>query len=69
MLAIEAKMEDSIDDGEKDIKRLADFVLPEPSDNHKGAIHSTLVGLFLRFGKKCYAARITLVDINVGIED
>ena len=69
LLAIEAKMEDSIDDGEKDIKRLADFVLPEPSDNHKGAIHSTLVGLFLRFGKKCYAARITPVDINVGIED
>jgi len=69
LLAIESKMEDSIDDGEKDIKRLADFVLPEPSDNHKGAIHSTLVGLFLRFGKKCYAARITPVDINVGIED
>ena len=26
LLAIEAKMEDSTDDGEKDIKRLADFV-------------------------------------------
>lgn len=64
LLAIEAKMEDSTDDGEKDIKRLADFVLPETTDTPKGAIHSTLVGLFLRFGKKCYAARISPVDIE-----
>lgn len=69
LLAIEAKMEDSTDDGEKDIKRLADFVLPETTDTPKGAIHSTLVGLFLRFGKKCYVARISPVEINVGIED
>lgn len=69
LLAIEAKMEDSTDDGEKDIKRLADFVLPEPTDSHKDTIHSTLVGLFLRFGEKCHAARITPVDINVSLED
>lgn len=69
LLAIEAKMEDSIDDGEKDIKRLAEFILPETTDTPKGAIHSTLVGLFLRFGEKCYAARITQVDINVSVGD
>lgn len=69
LLAIEAKMEDSTDDGEKDIRRLADFVLPETTDTPEGAIHSTLVGLFLRFGKKCHVARISPVDINVCIED
>lgn len=69
LLAIEAKMEDSTDDGEKDIKILADFVLPEPSENPDETIHSTLVGLFLRFGKKCSAMRVIPVDLNADIED
>lgn len=68
LLAIETKLEGNPDDGEKDIRRLADFVLPELGAPD-GAIHCTLVGLFLRFGKKCYAARITPVEINVSIED
>lgn len=69
LLAIEAKLEDNPDDGGKDICRLEEFVMPETTDTPKGAVHSTLVGLFLRFGKKCSAMRIIPVDINVDIED
>ena len=63
MLAIEAKLEDSTDDGGKDRSRLEEFVMPETKDTPEGAVHSTLVGLFLRFGKKCSVMRIISVDI------
>lgn len=70
LLAIEAKLEGNTDDGSNDRSRLADFVMPETTDTPEGAIHSTLVGLFLRFGEKeCTAMRIIPVDINAGIEE
>jgi hypothetical protein len=70
LLAIEAKLESNTDDGGKDRSRLADFVMPETTETPKGAIHSTLVGLFLRFGEKeCTAMRIIPVDINADIEE
>lgn len=69
LLAIEAKLEDNPDDGGKDICRLEDFVMPEPTETLEDVVHSTLVGLFLRFGKKCTAMRIIPVDINVDIVD
>jgi hypothetical protein len=70
LLAIEAKLDGNTDDGGNDRNRLADFVMPKTTDTPKGAIHSTLVGLFLRFGeKKCTAMRIIPVDINAGIEE
>lgn len=69
LLAIEAKLENNTDDGEKDRSRLEEFVMPGTKDTPEGTVHSTLVGLFLRFGDKCEAMRITPVDINVGIEE
>ena len=69
LLAIEAKLEDNTDDGDKDRSRLADFVMPETENTPEGAVHSTLVGLFLRFGKKCSVMRISPVEDDVGIED
>lgn len=69
LLAIEAKMEDNPDDGDKDLCRLEDFVMPETTETPEGAIHSTLVGLFLRFGKKCYVARIYPIDIDLETKD
>ncbi len=56
LLAMEIKLEDNIDDGESDKSRLAEFVLPGPPDGHTGAIHSTLVGLFLRLGENGYSS-------------
>lgn len=56
LLAMEIKLEDNGDDGESDMSRLAEFVLPEPSSEHKNVVHSTLVGLFLRLGKKGYSS-------------
>ncbi len=69
LLAIEAKLEDNTDDGDKDRSRLADFVMPETENTPEGAVHSTLVGLFLRFGKKCSVMRISPVEDDVDIED
>jgi hypothetical protein len=69
LLAIEAKLEGNTDDGGTDRKRLEDFVMPETEDTPEGAVHSTLVGLFLRFGKKCSIMRISPVEDNVDIED
>lgn len=69
LLAIEAKLEDNPDDGGKDICRLEDFVMPEPTETLEDVVHSTLVGLFLRFGKKCSIMRINPVEDNVDIED
>lgn len=69
LLAIEAKLEDNPDDGGKDICRLEEFVMPEPTETSEGVVHSTLVGLFLRFGKKCTAMRIIPLDINVSMEN
>lgn len=69
LLAIEAKLEGNADDGGKDIIRLEEFVMPETEDTPKGAVHSTLVGLFLRFGKKCSVMRITPVDIIDSTDD
>lgn len=70
LLAIEVKLEGNTDDGSNDRSRLADFVMPETTETPKGAIHSTLVGLFLRFGEKeCTAMRIIPVDINTDIEE
>ena len=69
LLAIEAKLDGNSDDGDKDRSRLADFVMPETENTPEGAVHSTLVGLFLRFGKKCSVMRINSVEDNVDIED
>lgn len=70
LLAIEAKLEGSTDDGGKDRSRLEEFVMPETADTPKGAVHSTLVGLFLRFGKKCTLMRILPpIVIDVSIDD
>lgn len=70
LLAIEAKLEGNADDGASDKSRLADFVMPETKDTPEGAIHSTLVGLFLRFGEEeCTAMRIIPVDININTEN
>lgn len=46
LLAIEIKLEKSDDDGNSDLNRLAEFVVPMRPDTPEGAIHSTLVGLF-----------------------
>ena len=56
LLAMEIKSEDNVDDGESDMSRLAEFVLPGPPNEHNNAVHSTLVGLFLRLGKKGYCS-------------
>ena len=56
LLAMEVKLEDNIDDGESDMSRLAEFVLPEPPGGDTRAVHSTLVGLFLRLGKNGYSS-------------
>lgn len=69
LLAIEAKLDGNSDEGRKDRIRLADFVMPETENTPEGAVHSTLVGLFLRFGKKCSVMRISPVEDNVDIED
>ena len=70
LLAIEAKLEGNADDGASDKSRLADFVMPETKDTPEGAIHSTLVGLFLRFGEEeCTAMRIIPVEININTEN
>ena len=69
LLAIEAKLEGNPDDGDKDITRLEDFVMPEPPSATEEVVHSTLVGLFLRFGKKCSVMRIIPVNIDEGVED
>ncbi len=69
LLAIEAKLEGNTDDGSKDRSRLEEFVMPETEDTPKDAIHSTLVGLFLRFGRKCFMTRIIAEEINVDIEE
>lgn len=54
LLAMEVKLEKNTDNGDSDMKRLEEFVLPPTSDMHKDAVHSTLVGLFLRLGEKRY---------------
>jgi len=69
LLAIEVKLDGNSDDGGKDRSRLADFVMPETENTPEGAVHSTLVGLFLRFGKKCSVMRISPVEDNVDIEN
>lgn len=69
LLAIEAKLDGNSDDGGKDRSRLADFVMSETENTPEGAVHSTLVGLCLRFGKKCSIMRINPVEDNVDIED
>jgi hypothetical protein len=70
LLAIEAKLEGNTDDGGTDRSRLEDFVMPETEDTPEGAVHSTLVGLFLRFGEEeCTAMRIIPVDININTEN
>lgn len=56
LLAIEVKLEKSHDDGESDMKRLADFVTPERPDTSSDAVHSTLVGLFLRLDEQGYSS-------------
>lgn len=43
-------------------------IMPETEDTPEGAVHSTLVGLFLHFGKKCSIMRISPVEDNVVIE-
>lgn len=64
LLAIEAKLEGNPDDGGKDMCRLEEFIMPESKNTPEGAVHSTLVGLFLRFGEDCSVMRIIPVDIN-----
>lgn len=56
LLAIEVKLENNHDDGSSDRKRLAEFVLPEISDTPANAVHSTLIGLFLRIGITGYSS-------------
>ena len=66
LLAIEAKLEDNPDNGGNDLVRLEEFVLPKTDETPEGAIHSTLIGLFLRFGTdKCTAMRITPIDLDI----
>lgn len=62
LLAMEVKMEKSPDNGESDMKRLEEFVLPPTPGMHKDAVHSTLVGLFLRLGEKQYGEVQILSD-------
>lgn len=54
LLAIEVKLEKSVDNGSSDICRLEDFVQPKTAETPEGAIHSTLLGLFLKFGINRY---------------
>ena len=57
LLAIEIKLESSHDDGSSDNCRLEEFILPNRQDTPEDAIHSTLVGLFLRLGENGYSHR------------
>lgn len=60
LLAVEIKLEKSDDDGSSDLCRLAEFVLPDRSEKPEDAVHSTLVGLFLRFGEnRCDKVLVT----------
>lgn len=52
LLAIEVKLEQNTDNGDSDKKRLEEFVLPPTPNMHQDAVHSTLVGMFLRLGEK-----------------
>lgn len=73
LIAIEVKLEKSLDDGQSDMRRLADFVTPEGPDTPTNAVHSTLVGLFLRLDEQGYSSglftpqgytKISNVEIN-----
>lgn len=60
LLAIEIKLEKSDDDGNSDLCRLAEFVIPDGTEIPEDAVHSTLVGLFLRFGEnRCDKVLVT----------
>lgn len=73
LLAIEVKLENSIDDGNSDMCRLEEFVLPESKDTPKDAVHSTLIGMFLRFGENGYSqgqfTSMGYVEKNVPVHD
>ena len=55
LLAIEIKLEKSNDDGNYDKNRLAELVIPETPNTPENAVHSTLVGLYLRLGEDGYS--------------
>ena len=55
LLAIEVKLETSIDNGHSDICRLTEFVAPKTAKTPKEAIHDTVIGLFIRFGEMGYS--------------
>lgn len=63
LLAIEVKLEKSVDNGSSDICRLEDFVRPKTAETREGAIHSTLLGLFLKFGINRYC-KVLIKDDN-----
>lgn len=55
LLAIEVKLDYSKDDGHSDRARLAEFVIPETPETPETAVHSTLIGMFIRLGVNGYS--------------
>ena len=58
LLAIEVKLSRNPDEGELDRSRLAELVFPETPGTPPSAIHSTLIGLYLRLGENGYCSGI-----------
>lgn len=73
LLAIEVKLDNSIDDGSSDMCRLEEFILPESKETPEDAVHSTLIGIFLRFGENGYSqgqfTSMGYVEKNVSVRD
>lgn len=67
------KLDNSIDDGSSDMCRLEEFILPESKETPEDAVHSTLIGIFLRFGENGYTqgqfTSMGYVEKNVSVRD